>query len=110
MDKPREQFPVGTIVKHFKRETVIGDKGTAFMYEVVAYAKSVDEEEGGRTLVIYRPLYGLDNTCYARDLDNFYSETPKDKYPNIKQKYRFEAVTDEELKSTHIECKFLKGE
>lgn len=78
----------GTIVKHFKRELINGDKGTEYCYEIMGIA---EHTESGERLVIYRALYG-DFGIYARPLEMFLSKTDKKKYPNIKQEYRFEKL------------------
>jgi len=41
---------------------------------------------------VYRQLYG-DNKLYIRPLDMFLSKVDKEKYPNVKQEYRFEYMS-----------------
>lgn len=59
-------------------------KGT--VYTVVAVAKHT---ENGQTLVVYADDSG--NT-WARPIEMFSSLVDKEKYPEIKQKYRFEKI------------------
>ncbi len=40
--------------------------------------------------VIYRGLYGDTEKLYLRPYDMFLSKVDKEKYPNVKQEYRFE--------------------
>ena len=91
----REMFKFGDIVQHFKRETIEGEKGSTYLYMIIGAAKHT---ETGEVCMIYKPLYGpppcLDSTDFAcRPLDMFMSEVDHEKYPNIKQKYRFEKFT-----------------
>ena len=85
-------FSYGDIVKHFKRETLTGDKGTKYLYMIIGTARHT---ETGEILMLYKPLYGpppcLEGVGFAaRPLDMFLSDVDHEKYPNIKQKKRFE--------------------
>ena len=70
------KIKTNTIYRHFK-----GD-----YYLVLDIAKHSENKE---TYVIYRALYDS-NELWVRPLDMFLSEIDHEKYPTIKQKYRFE--------------------
>lgn len=78
---------VGDIVQHFKREWVSADT-SEYLYKVLAVAHHT---ENGEKLMIYQALYAPFKIC-ARPYDMFMSEVDREKYPDIKQKYRFEKI------------------
>ena len=80
---------VGDIVQHFKREWVSADT-SEYLYKVLAFASHT---ETGERLVIYQALYAPFKVC-ARPYAMFMSEVDRQKYPDVKQKYRFEKVED----------------
>lgn len=66
------------IYRHFK--------GNLYIVEDVAKDSETLKEK-----VVYRRLYS-DNSLWVRDLDMFLSEVDHEKYPNVRQKYRFQLM------------------
>ena len=71
-----QELKINRVYRHFK-----GD-----YYIVVDIA---NHSETGEQYVLYRKLYG-DGSLWIRPLDMFLSEVDHEKYPDVKQKYRFE--------------------
>ncbi len=75
-----------------KREVVINGCYRHFKgnnYKILAIAQDSEEEQ--KKYVIYESLYN-DHKVYAREYNDFISEVNRNKYPDIKQKYRFELI------------------
>lgn len=69
------------IYQHFK-----GKK-----YKVLLIAKNTETE---KDMVVYQALYG-DYGYFVRPYSMFVSEVDHEKYPDVKQRYRFEFVKNE---------------
>lgn len=77
------------IYRHFK--------GDYYLVEDIAIHSETKEK-----YVVYRALYGDTATLYIRPYDMFLSEVDREKYPNVKQQYRFEL---QDIKSVKDEFK-----
>ena len=72
-------------MRHFKREWV-SEESTKYLYKVLAFAEHTETDE---KLVIYQAMYTPFKIC-ARPYDMFMSEVDHQKYPGIRQQWRFE--------------------
>ena len=76
---------IGKKYKHFKGK----------MYKVldIVYDSESNSDDEYKKVVIYQALYG-DKLKWARPYDMFNREVDHIKYPDVKQKYRFEEVDE----------------
>ena len=86
----------GDIVRHFKKETTDGSNPYQYLYRVIN--TDARETDNYNRVVVNEALY--DNgegvkvgDIFVRRYEEFMSEVDHVKYPNIKQKYRFEPTS-----------------
>ena len=77
------EIRTGQFYRHFK----------GGLYQVMAIATHSETKE---KMVVYQALYG-DYEIYVRPYDMFVSEVDHEKYPQVKQVYRFTQVHPEEM-------------
>lgn len=94
-----DRFHAGDIVQHFKRELVSSEEMKAGMYLYEIIDTDTMHTETGERLVVYRSLYTsidengvLCNRVFARPYSMFCAEVDHEKYPSVKQKYRFQTI------------------
>ncbi len=71
-----QELKLHRVYKHFK--------GNYYLVEDIALNSETEEE-----MVVYRKLYG-DGSLWVRPKSMFLEEVDHEKYPEVKQKYRFE--------------------
>lgn len=90
---PTRDLCVGDVVQHFKRGT-LEQPYEMYLYSILGWGVHTETNE---PLVIYQALYadektGVNYDIYCRPFEMFMSEVDHVKYPNIRQKYRFEKL------------------
>lgn len=87
----KRKLEIGEYYRHFKNH----------WYKIIDIA---EHTETGEYLAIYAPLYGSKRT-FARPLNMFLEEVPKDKENPTEQKYRFMSLHELNLTEDDIHLK-----
>ena len=77
------EIQIGKKYRHFK--------GLDYQVIDIVYDSESNNDELLKKVVIYQALYG-ENLKWARPYEMFNSEVDHNKYPEVKQKYRFEEL------------------
>ena len=90
-----QELQIGRVYRHFK--------GDYYLVEGLAH-----DSESGVPCVIYRKLYG-DGGLWVRPLEMFLSRVDREKYPEVRQEYRFQlqeiaSVAHHGVRLSHMEC------
>ena len=78
-----QEIKIGATYRHFK--------GKLYKVLDIVYDSESNNDKEYKKVVIYEALYG-DHLKWARPYEMFASLVDKEKYPEVKQKYRFEEV------------------
>ena len=102
----RKELYIGDTVVHFKRELMseeeLQKEPNKYLYHIEGFATHSETRE---KMVVYRALYG-EGGLFVRPFDMFISEVDKEKYPQVRAKYRFTAIGVEEVSQMEMElCK-----
>ena len=76
---------IGKTYRHFK--------GNMYRVLDIVYDSEESNDNKYKKVVIYQALYG-DRLKWARPYEMFNSEVDHKKYPDVKQKYRFEELDE----------------
>ena len=82
-----ERLRPGDIIQHFKRE-LLAAPGETYLSQIVSWARHSESDE---RYVVYRALYGTQET-WVRPYAMFMGEVDRQKYPQVRQRWRFELV------------------
>ena len=83
----KRELKINEIYRHFK--------GKLYKVLLLANDSETNNDLVQRKVVVYQALYG-DQLIWVRDYDMFLSEVDHEKYPSVKQQYRFQELTREE--------------
>ena len=76
-----QEIEIGKTYRHFK--------GKLYKVIEIVYDSESNNDEEYKKIVIYQALYG-EHLKWARPYEMFASEVDHEKYPDVKQLYRFE--------------------
>lgn len=76
----------GMIFRHFKHE-LDPVNAIKYIYKIIGIATDCNSES---QVVVYESVYNRE--LYTRNICEFLSRVDKDKYPSVKQEYRFERL------------------
>ena len=77
------EIEIGKTYRHFK--------GNLYRVIDIVYDSESNNDEQLKKVVIYEALYG-EHLKWARPYEMFASRVDHDKYPDVKQAYRFEKI------------------